>query len=250
MKTRPALALSALATLATLLAAVPMAPAGAQTVPPPATTGAQLEPATVAQALALATQAAQALAPRGARVLASAGALDPRLQLAPCARVEPYLAAGVPPWGRSRVGLRCLQGATAWKVTLPVTVQVWAPAVVGTASLPAGATLEDSQLTLTEVDWAAASTPPFASAQALAGRVLARPLAAGQALRAADLQPHRWFAAGETVRVVASGAGFTIDAEGQALTPGFEGQPARVRTEGGRILVGVPVGERRLEVGL
>jgi flagella basal body P-ring formation protein FlgA len=246
MNTRPALALSA---LAALLGAVPALPAGAQAAPPAAARS-PLDPATVAQALALATQAAQALAPHGARVLASAGALDPRLQLAPCARVEPYLAAGVPAWGHSRVGLRCLQGTAAWKVMLPVAVQVWAPAVVGTVSLPAGARLEESQLMLADVDWAAAPTPPFANAQSLAGRVLARPLAAGQPLRTADLQPHQWFAAGETVRVVASGAGFTIDAEGQALTPGFEGQLARVRTEGGRILVGVPVGERRLEVGL
>ena len=49
------------------------------------------------------------------------------------------------------------------------------------------------------------------------------------------------------MRISARGAGFAVQAEGQALTPGYEGQPARVRTESGRIVVGRPVGERQLE---
>jgi flagella basal body P-ring formation protein FlgA len=52
------------------------------------------------------------------------------------------------------------------------------------------------------------------------------------------------------VRVVASGAGFAITSDATALSPGLEGQTARVRTEGGRVLSGRPVGDRRIEVGL
>jgi flagella basal body P-ring formation protein FlgA len=211
---------------------------------------AQVTADAVAQAVALASQAAAALAPPGARIHAVAGALDARLQLAPCARIESHLLAGVPAWGATRVGLRCTQGTAAWKVSLPVTVQVWAPAAVARAALPVGARVDLSQLTLAEVDWAATTALPYASTQPLASRVLARPLAAGQPLRRGDLQPQVWFALGETVRIVATGAGFSISAEGQALTPGLEGQPARVRTEGGRVLVGRPVADRRVEVNL
>ncbi len=212
--------------------------------------GTPLPPEAVAQALALATQAAQALAPPAARVLATPGALDPRLQLAACGRVEPWLSAGQPAWGRTRVGLRCVQGPTAWSVMLPVTVQVWAPAVVLGSALPAGASLDASMLHLAEVDWGAASTKPFDSTDALAGRVLARPGLPGQTLRPTDLQARRWFSLGETVQILGRGAGFAVSTEGQALTHGLEGQAARVRTEGGRVLVGRPVGERRLEVQL
>ena len=52
------------------------------------------------------------------------------------------------------------------------------------------------------------------------------------------------------MKVVAVGAGFAVEREGQALTPGVEGQPARVRTESGRVLTGLPAGERRLELAL
>ena len=201
----------------------------------------------VTQATALATQAAQALAPAGARVVALPGALDARLQLAPCAQVQAFLPAGVSPWGASRVGLRCVQGAVAWQVYLPVTVQVWAPAVVSAVPLPAGARLETSQLALAEVDWAAGGKPHLRPDD-LADRVLTRPVAAGQALRASDLKTRQWFSPGDVVRIVAHGPGFAVTGEGQAMAAGVEGQTVRVRTESGRVVLGVAAGPRRVEL--
>jgi flagellar basal body P-ring formation protein FlgA len=205
---------------------------------------------TVAQAVALAQQAATALAPPTARVVVQAGALDARLQLAPCAAIAPYLQAGAPAWGRTRVGLRCTQGAT-WNVQLPVVVQVFAPAVVLASALPAGSKLAAGpSLTVAEVDWGAATGAPFTDLQALHQRVLARPLPAGHALRAADLQNRQWFAMGDTVQIVAVGDGFAINGEGQAMSPGLEGVPVRVRTESGRVVVGRATAERRVELQL
>jgi flagella basal body P-ring formation protein FlgA len=37
---------------------------------------------------------------------------------------------------------------------------------------------------------------------------------------------------------------------GEALTAGLEGMPARVRTESGRVISGMPVAERQLELAL
>ena len=210
----------------------------------------ELPAATLAEAQALARSAAAALAPAGARIEAVPGALDTRLRLAPCARIETYLPAGGRPWGASRVGLRCLQGTTAWNVYLPVTVRVFAPALVSTTPLPAGTVIEAAHLTKAEVDWAADASPVHTRSEVLLGRTLARPLAAGQPLRGADLRVRQWFAAGDTVRIVASGSGFSVSGEGQALSPGIEGQPARVRTDGGRVVSGLPSGDRRIEVAL
>lgn len=218
----------------------------AQTV---ATAEAAVPPQAMARALALATEAATALAPPGARVTAQPGILNPRLMLVPCAQVEAYLPAGVPAWGRTRVGLRCNSGALRWNIFLPVTVQVWAPAVISTGALPAGARLAVSQLEQAEADWGAGPDTLFSTPQALAGRTLARPLAAGQPVRNADLQPRQWFSAGETVRVLAAGEGYAVAAEGVAMAAGMEGQPVRVRMAGDRVLVGRPVAERQVEVG-
>ena len=184
------------------------------------------------------------------RIEISIGQLDPRLRLAPCERVEPYLPEGVRLWGKARIGLRCLQGASKWNVYLPITVKAFGPALVAVGAVAAGNVLAAGDLALAEVDLAEDASPAMANNGLAVGRVLARPLKAGQSLRQSHLKLRQWFAAGDTVNVVAQGAGFSVAGDAQALTNGIEGQPARVRTEGGRVLTGLPVGERRMEMSL
>lgn len=198
----------------------------------------------------LAREGARQGAPAAARVEVEVGSLDPRLKLAPCQRIEPYLPNGMPAWGRTRVGLRCVHGAKAWNVSLPVTVHVWARGWVATGALPVGTVLDASQFSEAEVDLAAAPGTAVQQLPQVLGRTLARALPAGQALRATDLKARQWFAAGETVKLVAVGPGWRIVSEGQAVSPGLEGQTARVRTDSGRILQGRPVGDREVEVAL
>jgi flagella basal body P-ring formation protein FlgA len=186
----------------------------------------------------------------GLRVEVEVGRLDPRLKLAPCDKVQTYLPPGFSAWGKTRVGLRCLQGATKWNVYLPITVKVFGRALVAAAALPAGAVLAANDLHEAEVDLAAdRSNAVMLPADAL-GRHLARSLAPGESLRAADLRARQWFAAGDTVSVVALGPGFAVHGEGQAVTPGLDGAAVRVRVDNGRIVTGTAVGERRVEIRL
>ena len=182
------------------------------------------------------------------RVSIEIGQLDPRLRLAPCQRVEPRLPPDGRLWGRTRIGLRCVEGERKWQVWLPVVVRVVAPALVPVRTLPAGSVLSAGDLAVADVDWAAGPQPPFVKPAELVGRTLGRSLQAGEAVRAGDLRQRQWFAAGDTVQVLARGNGFVVGGEGQAMGPGIEGREVRVRTESGRVLTGVPVGDRRVEV--
>jgi len=186
----------------------------------------------------------------GSRVEVSVGQLDPRLRLAPCQSIEPYLPPGVRLWGKARIGLRCKAGPTPWNVYLPITVKVFGRALVLPAGAAAGAVLTEADLAEAEVDLAEEVTPALVDPKLAVGRTLAQIVRPGQTLRQTHLKSRQWFVAGETVRVVATGAGFALESEAQALSNGIEGQPARVRTESGRVLTGLPSGERRLEVGL
>ncbi len=178
------------------------------------------------------------------------GALDPRLKLAPCERIEPYLPAGSRPWGRTRVGLRCVAGPTHWNVYLPVTVHLWASAPVLREPRPAGHVLTEDDFMTGSADWAAESEHPLTETRLVAGRVLSRALAAGEPVRDRSLRQRQWFSAGDMVRVVARGTGYSVSGEGQALTRGLDGQNTRVRTSSGRIVTGVAVAENRVEIGL
>jgi flagella basal body P-ring formation protein FlgA len=192
----------------------------------------------------------QAGAPAGARVEVIPGQLDPRLRLAPCDQIQPYLPPGARPWGKTRVGLRCARGPVAWNVYLPVTVKVWAPALVTAVSVAADTPLSAEQLQLAVVDIAEQASPVYTRSDELVGRRLSRALAAGTALRADSLRARIWFAAGDTVQVDSVGNGFRISGEAEALSPGVEGQPVRLRSASGKLLSAWPVGERRAEIRL
>lgn len=193
--------------------------------------------------------AAQALS-QPARIEVQVGQLDPRLRLAPCDKIEPYLPAHQAAWGRTRIGLRCVQGTRLWNVSLPMTVQVWMKAVVTTAALPMGTTLEARHLTLAEVDIAAEPGVALLKPSQALGRSLVRALPAGDTLRQSDFKARQWFAAGENVKVVASGPGWRVVTQGQALSAGIEGLPVKVKVESGRLLQGRAVADREVEVML
>lgn len=201
----------------------------------------------LAQDSALQLWGSHSAAPR-AEVLV--GVLPAHLRLAPCAVVQPYLPAGTRPLGRTRIGLRCVQGTARWNVSLPVTVRLWADSLVAAASLPAGTLLQARHFARAQVDLAERPDPAIGQLHLAVGRTLQRGLAAGDALRQADLKTRQLFNTGDTVRIVGQGPGYAVSSEGQALGPGLEGQAARVRTDSGRVLTGIASAERRVDVTL
>jgi flagellar basal body P-ring formation protein FlgA len=215
-------------------------------LPPPASA---LDGALAQRVQALADEAAQRTAP-DLRVQVRLGRLDARLKLAPCTNIQPYLPTGTRLWGASRIGLRCLDAGVRWNVFLPLTVDVFGPGLVAAAPLAAGTTLSAADLKPATINLAAAPSPAVAETELAVGRALARPLAAGQALHVADLRARQWFAAGDTVRLVAAGSGWRIHGEGQALNAGLDGQTVRVRTESGRVVTGTAAGERQVELSM
>ncbi|HSV51905.1 MAG TPA: flagellar basal body P-ring formation chaperone FlgA [Burkholderiaceae bacterium] len=194
-----------------------------------------------------ATQASQA---SPLRMEISVGALDTRLRLAPCGRIEPYLPPGTRLWGKSRLGVRCMDGNARWSVFLPITIKAYGPAWVLKSHLATGAVVRAEDVVETEVDWAEELSPVMADPAQWAGQVASRPLAPGQALRQNMLKPIQVFQAGAQVRVLALGNGFSVASDGQALTPGVIGQPARVRMDNGRIMSGVVLDTRTVRLEL
>lgn len=172
------------------------------------------------------------------RMEVSVGTLDPRLRLAPCARIEPYLPPGARLWGRTRLGLRCVEGPTAWNVYLPVTVKAFGPAWVLNAPVASGAVLTANDATEAEVDWAEESAAVMANPEMWVGKVAARQLVAGQALRQSMVRPPQLFRAGAQVKVVAQGPGYAVSSAGQAMSAGAAGQIVRIRMDNGKIVSG------------
>ena len=206
-------------------------------------------------------QAAQQWAKQAAQVVGSAGggslrmevilgSLDPRLKLAPCGNIEPYLPVGTRLWGKTRIGVRCIDGISKWNVSLPVSVNAWGVAWVVRNQLSAGAVVGLNDVVEAEVNWSEEPAQVLRDPALWLGFVAAKPLTTGQTLRANMVRPAQVFQAGSQVRVVAQGVGFQIAADGQALTPGVVGQSARVRMDNGRVASGLVLDVKTVKIDL
>lgn len=189
-------------------------------------------------------------APHPLRMEASVGQPDSRLQLARCNRAEPYLPPGTRLWGKTRLGVRCVDGPVKWNVFLPISIKGWGPAWVVKGQVASGAVIGAEDVMETEVDWAEEASPVLTSPARWLGQVATRNLNAGQTLREAMVKPAQAFQAGSQVRVIAQGPGFRVASDGQALTVGVVGQLARVQMDNGRVATGRVIDNRTVRVDI
>lgn len=181
------------------------------------------------------------------RLEVTVGALPSGMQLAPCARIEPFVPSGVRLWGRTHVGMRCMDGAN-WSVLLPVTVKIFGPALVAARPLAALQAIAPDDLRIAEVEWTREPQGVATDPAQIDNRVLTRPLGVGQPVPLAALRAPLAVGQGDPVKVLGQGRGFSIQTDGIALAAAQEGQPVRVRTESGRILTGIARVGRSVEV--
>lgn len=200
--------------------------------------------------LQTATAAAQNSSPMSLRMEAKVGSLDRRLRLAACANVEPYLPPGARLWGRTRIGLRCVDGLSRWNVSLPVTVNAFGNAWVIKGTVQPGMVLTEDDVVEAEVNWAEEVSQVLRDRALWVGQTATRVLNTGQTLRQGMVKPAQVFQTGAQVRVVAAGPGFQVSGEGQALSAGVVGQIAKVRMENGRISSGVVLDVRTVKIDL
>jgi len=166
------------------------------------------------------------------------GKLDPRLRLAPCQQIQPWLPSGSRLWGRTRLGLRCADAGVRWNMFVPMTVKAFGPAWVLNHKVAAGTVLSAQDAVPAEVDWAAQSAPIVARQTDWLGQTAIRTLTAGKALRRNMLRPVQAFRSGAVVRVLMQGTGYTVTTSGRALAVGRVGHTVRVRLDNGRVVMG------------
>ncbi len=179
----------------------------------------------------------------------SVGQIDPRLQLAPCARIEPQLPANTRLWGRVNVMLRCVEGAN-WNVSLPVTVRIFGQALTTIRALSPNEAVQDADVELQEIELTRDPGVPVTSVQQIAQKVLSRPVAAGTALRQDWFRVLPVIVAGDMIKVIATGNGFSVTSDGQALNQANDGQTVRIKTESGRVITGTARSGRIAEIRL
>ncbi len=163
---------------------------------------------------------------------------DNRLQLARCDAPEPYLASGAKLLGKTTVGVRCTS-PVAWNIFLPATVSITISYVASAAALAQGQRLNAADLTLKQGDLALLPAGVLTELSQAQGRSLQLAVAAGTPLVRSMLKTVMLVQPGQPVRLVAQGNGFSVSAEGRAVTGGGEGDLVQARTPSGQVIGGI-----------
>ena len=167
--------------------------------------------------------------------------------LAGCRQAEPFIPAGARLWGRTAIGVRCVDGAAA-SAFLPVVIRVHGRALAAARNLSPGEVIAEEDLVEAEIELTAGPGSVLTEPRQAVGRTLARATPAGSALRPQNLRVQHAVASGDLVRILYAGTGFSVSADGKALASAQEGQSVRVQTESGRILTGVAKAGRVVEI--
>lgn len=158
--------------------------------------------------------------------------------LPPCDDFEAFLPHGTAPRGRISIGLRC-RGDKPWTRFVPAQVAVEGRYFVAARAIEAGQALGAADVTERNGDLGDLPRSVVTEASALQGVVAAHRIAAGAPLRKESMRGVVVILQGQTVQLVAQGAGFAISTEGKAMTRAEVGASVQARTRDGRLLTGV-----------
>lgn len=176
-------------------------------------------------------------------------ALDPRNNLAPCARFEVSLAGGARLWGRSSVMVRCLD-AGGWRIHMPVTIRVIGDYLLTARALSRGQLVASADLTRNNGDLTSLPDGILTDEAQAIGRTVALSIPAGRPLRGDMLRQPLAVQQNQNVKVISSGPGFQVAGnDGRALNAGAEGEVVQVRMANGRIVSGIARTGGIVEVG-
>jgi flagella basal body P-ring formation protein FlgA len=165
------------------------------------------------------------------------GALDQRMRLAACPAPQAFQQPGARAWGKTTVGVRCT--APAWTIYIQAQVSIVSDYVAAAVPLAQGQPIDQTQLVVMQGDIAAMPNGIVTDIAQALGRSPTVSLPAGSPLRLDTLRSQPVVKQGQLVRIVSSGAGFSVSAEARAIGTAGEGQVVQVRTPGGAIISGV-----------
>jgi flagella basal body P-ring formation protein FlgA len=175
------------------------------------------------------------------------GAIDPRLTLAACGAMDVFSPPGSRLWGTSSVGVRC--GApTPWTIYVTVTVRVTGPYITSARALASGQPLAQADLSVMHGDLTQMPAGVITDPAQAVGKTLTVSVGANQALRADLLRTPNAILQGQNVKVVSQGAGFSVAADGKAVTNAAAGQVAQVRMNSGQTISGIARADGSVEI--
>ncbi|WP_124949217.1 flagellar basal body P-ring formation chaperone FlgA [Sulfuriferula thiophila] len=176
------------------------------------------------------------------------GALDSRLNLSACNALEPFIPTGSRIWGKTTVGVRC-SSPSNWTIYIQADISVIGNYLVSAAPLAQGQQISEKQLSIATGDLTKLPNGIITDSSQAIGKTVAMSIPAGTPLRMDALRVQAVIQQGQSVKLVSSGNGFEVSAEGRALTTANAGQSVQIRMGNGQVISGIARSDGIVEVG-
>lgn len=142
------------------------------------------------------------------------------------------------PLGHSSIAVRCPSLPGSWSLLVPVQIQAIAPYLVAARNVPAGQILGLEDLATRTGDLGNMPPGTLTLPEQAVGQVTRTALPAGQPIRPQLLKVVEVVRSGQSVAVLAGGAGFEVRNTGVAQNGGGTGSMIRVRLGNGQVVTG------------
>jgi len=185
-----------------------------------------------------------------ATIIATAGELDPRLQLTQCGQLEVGTLNNAPVMARTTVSVRCRQGAE-WNVYLPVSIETETDVLV--LREPAARL---SHVTAADVEVQRRRVPGLGNlylgkSAELQNKHLKRSVPAGTALTVDMFKRDMTVKRGQQVTLIANVGGIDVRASGTALADGGNADRIRVQNSSSlKVIEGIVESGNLVRVGM
>ncbi|MEQ9888061.1 flagellar basal body P-ring formation chaperone FlgA [Pectobacterium zantedeschiae] len=160
---------------------------------------------------------------------------SPESQWPQCEVPQITLPGNTKMWGNVSLSVRCGQQ----RRFIQTEVQVTGNYVTSSRPINRGTTLTEKDISLTKGRLDLLPLRPILTLQGAQGAVVLRDLTPGQVITASMIRRAWVVKAGQSVQIIAQGAGFTVNGEGKAMNNAATGQAVRVRTANGQIVSGI-----------
>lgn len=166
------------------------------------------------------------------------GAIDPSLKLSECDNLQVSLPNGSRAWGKTSVSVQCT-APSKWAIYVQSTVNVVGNYLVAASPLGQGQVISDNDVISEKGDLTRLPAGIFTERTQAVGRSVQISMTAGTVLRQEMLKVTPIVQQGQAVKVVSSGNGFSVSAEGLALAKAAEGQVVQVKVASGKVVTGI-----------
>lgn len=179
--------------------------------------------------------------------------LDARIKVASCEHIEAFSLPSSRLWGKSHVGVRCLQLAppeltTPWKLYVQADIQIFGDYAVLAMPVSQGSRLSADMVNMQHGDLSKLPANVITDRAVLEGKQALMNMPLGTVLRPEMLKALPVVLQGQTVQVVSRGEGFVVSTDGTAMQAAAVGQLVEVKVSSGQTVKGVAQASGKVEV--